>query len=131
MIGDFFFNTNEFPIGALMEKTITLRGGQLFAQKVCYRCCPVLRKTRHVTKTRQYHPYLLNITVEGDYDPSFVFTHKGKLSCQRYRFMALILSLEKFENLPSLYKMQNEHTMPGGLKAVAVTPYGRELEGSS
>ena len=36
LIGDFFFNTNMFPIGMLMEKTITLRGGQLFAQKVCH-----------------------------------------------------------------------------------------------
>lgn len=34
LIGDFFFNTNMFPIGMLMEKTITLRGGQLMAQKV-------------------------------------------------------------------------------------------------
>lgn len=34
LIGDFFFETNKFPIGALMEKTITLRGGQLMAQKV-------------------------------------------------------------------------------------------------
>lgn len=34
LIGDFFFSTNAFPIGMLMEKTITLRGGQLMAQKV-------------------------------------------------------------------------------------------------
>lgn len=34
LIGDFFFSTNQFPIGALMEKAITLRGGQLYAQKV-------------------------------------------------------------------------------------------------
>ncbi len=34
LIGDFFFRTNQFPIGALMEKAITLRGGQLYAQKV-------------------------------------------------------------------------------------------------
>jgi len=34
LIGDFFFETNHFPIGALMEKTITLRGGQLMAQRV-------------------------------------------------------------------------------------------------
>jgi threonine dehydrogenase-like Zn-dependent dehydrogenase len=34
LIGDFFYTTNNFPIGMLMEKTITLRGGQLFAQKV-------------------------------------------------------------------------------------------------
>jgi threonine dehydrogenase-like Zn-dependent dehydrogenase len=37
LIGDFFFHTNQFPIGALMEKTITLRGGQLMAQKVSSR----------------------------------------------------------------------------------------------
>lgn len=34
LIGDFFFTTNQFPIGALMEKAITLRGRQLYAQKV-------------------------------------------------------------------------------------------------
>jgi len=34
MIGDYFFNANAFPVGMLMEKTITLRGGQLMAQKV-------------------------------------------------------------------------------------------------
>lgn len=34
LIGDFFYSTNNFPIGMLMEKAITLRGGQLFAQKV-------------------------------------------------------------------------------------------------
>lgn len=38
LIGDFFFTTNNFPIGMLMEKTITLRGGQLFAQKVRFSC---------------------------------------------------------------------------------------------
>ena len=34
LIGDFFFGTNQFPIGALMEKTISLRGRQLMAQTV-------------------------------------------------------------------------------------------------
>jgi hypothetical protein len=34
LIGDFFFRTNQFPIGALTEKTITLRCGQLMAHKV-------------------------------------------------------------------------------------------------
>ncbi|KAI7353935.1 alcohol dehydrogenase GroES-like domain-containing protein [Hortaea werneckii] len=55
LIGDFFFNTNKFPIGMLMEKTITLRGGQLFAQK-------------------QYFPFLMDLVKQGKYDPSFVFT---------------------------------------------------------
>lgn len=40
LIGDFFFTTNQFPIGALMEKAITLRGGQLYAQKVPNSCSP-------------------------------------------------------------------------------------------
>lgn len=34
LIGDFFYKTNNFPIGMLMEKAITLRGGQLYAEKV-------------------------------------------------------------------------------------------------
>lgn len=34
LIGDFFCSTNDFPIGMLMEKSITVRGGQLTAQKV-------------------------------------------------------------------------------------------------
>jgi len=38
LIGDFFFSTNQFPIGAMMEKTITVRGGQLMAQKVSSPC---------------------------------------------------------------------------------------------
>ncbi|KAG9604178.1 alcohol dehydrogenase GroES-like domain-containing protein, partial [Aureobasidium melanogenum] len=54
LIGDFFFSTNNFPIGTLMEKTITLRGGQLMAQK--------------------YYPFLLNLVLEKKLDPSFIFT---------------------------------------------------------
>jgi threonine dehydrogenase-like Zn-dependent dehydrogenase len=38
LIGDFFFTTNNFPIGMLMEKAITLRGGQLYAEKVRHSC---------------------------------------------------------------------------------------------
>lgn len=34
LIGDFFFSTNDFPIGPMMEKGLTVRGGQLSAQKV-------------------------------------------------------------------------------------------------
>jgi len=90
LIGDFFFNTNMFPIGMLMEKTITLRGGQLMAQK--------------------YYPFLLNLVAEGKYDPSFVFTN-----------------VDDYENIPKEYAMQNDHTVPGGLKSIMVTPYGRQL----
>jgi threonine dehydrogenase-like Zn-dependent dehydrogenase len=34
LIGDFFWGTNDFPIGMLMEKGITVRGGQHFGPKV-------------------------------------------------------------------------------------------------
>ncbi|KAK8130341.1 NAD-dependent aldehyde dehydrogenase [Apiospora kogelbergensis] len=90
LIGDFFFNTNNFPIGMLMEKTITLRGGQLMAQK--------------------YYPFLLNLVKEGKYDPSFVFTHT-----------------DDFENCPQEYERQFNHEVPGGMKSIMVTPYGRKL----
>jgi len=90
LIGDFFFNTNMFPIGMLMEKTITLRGGQLMAQK--------------------YYPFLLDLVAEGKYDPSFVFTN-----------------VDDFENIPQEYDMQQNHKVPGGLKSILVTPYGRQL----
>lgn len=38
LIGDFFYSTNNLPIGMLMEKAITLRGGQLYAEKVSEIC---------------------------------------------------------------------------------------------
>lgn len=88
LIGDFFFETNKFPIGMLMEKAITLRGGQLYAEK--------------------YFPYLLDITVEGKYDPSFVITHE-----------------DEFENIPDAYDQFFNHEVPGGLKTCLVTAYGR------
>lgn len=38
LIGDFFWGTNDFPIGMLMEKGITVRGGQHFGPKVKFFC---------------------------------------------------------------------------------------------
>ncbi|PQE13274.1 hypothetical protein CJF32_00010636 [Rutstroemia sp. NJR-2017a WRK4] len=88
LIGDFFFTTNQFPIGALMEKAITLRGGQLYAQK--------------------YFPYLLDITKNGEYDPSFMFTYE-----------------DDFENISTDYAKFNSHEIPGGLKVCLTTAFGR------
>jgi threonine dehydrogenase-like Zn-dependent dehydrogenase len=34
LLGDFFYKTNDFPIGPLMEKGLTIRGGQVNSQKV-------------------------------------------------------------------------------------------------
>jgi len=88
LIGDFFFTANNFPIGMLMEKAITLRGGQLYAEK--------------------YFPFLLDIVVEGKYDPSFMFTHE-----------------EKFENISHSYDAFFNHKVPGGLKVCLATAFGR------
>lgn len=35
MVGDFFFTAHDFPIGAMMQKALTVRGGQAYSQKVC------------------------------------------------------------------------------------------------
>jgi threonine dehydrogenase-like Zn-dependent dehydrogenase len=59
LIGDYFGYTNNFPIGALMEKNLTSRGGQVFVQK--------------------YWKYLLNQIESGVIDPSFVFSHTYNL----------------------------------------------------
>ncbi|EFQ29666.1 alcohol dehydrogenase GroES-like domain-containing protein [Colletotrichum graminicola] len=88
LIGDFFFSTNKFPIGMLMEKTITLRGGQLMAQK--------------------YYPFLLNMVIDGKYDPSWMFTHEAKL-----------------EDIDKWYGFFDRHTVPGGLKVLLTTAFGR------
>lgn len=60
LIGDYFAVGNGFPIGAFMEKGLTMRGGQLFCQK--------------------YWKYLLNLIETGRVDPRFVITHTLPLS---------------------------------------------------
>jgi len=56
LIGDYFMNTNGFPIGALMEKALTLRGGQLYCQK--------------------YWKFLLEKIADGSVDIRPVFSHR-------------------------------------------------------
>ncbi|KAJ5832587.1 chaperonin 10-like protein [Penicillium riverlandense] len=87
---NFFFNTNDFPIGPMMEKGLTVRGGQLSAQK--------------------YHPFLLDLVVQGKYDPSWMFTYE-----------------DDFENIADDYRKFSRHEIPGGLKVCLVTAYGRSL----
>jgi threonine dehydrogenase-like Zn-dependent dehydrogenase len=55
LIGDYFGYGNQFPIGALMEKGIRMRGSQVFVQK--------------------YWQDLLGHIEAGKYDPSFLVTH--------------------------------------------------------
>lgn len=58
VIGDYFASCNNFPIGPLMEKSITLRGGQLFVHK--------------------YWQTLLAYVASGQLDPTFEITHVMK-----------------------------------------------------
>jgi len=55
VVGDYYNLANNFPIGALMEKSITFRGGQVFVQK--------------------YWKELLGYIESGRFDPTFVITH--------------------------------------------------------
>ncbi|WP_299759334.1 zinc-dependent alcohol dehydrogenase [uncultured Pontibacter sp.] len=50
---------DKFPMGAAMNKALTFRMGQMFAQK--------------------YIPELLNVVSEGKVDPSYMLTHKWTL----------------------------------------------------
>lgn len=80
LIGDFFWGTNDFPIGMLMEKGITVRGGQHFGPKVisipkmlCIQCL-----CTNIYLWYKYYPHLLNLVIEGKYDPSWMFTYDGE-----------------------------------------------------
>jgi len=55
IIGDYYLTANHFPIGAMMEKSITVRGGQVFVQR--------------------YWKKLLQYIEDGKVDPSFVISH--------------------------------------------------------
>ena len=60
LIGDYVGVTNHFPIGAMMEKGITVRGGQVHVQR--------------------YRRLLTELILDGAYDPSFVVSHRLPLS---------------------------------------------------
>jgi threonine dehydrogenase-like Zn-dependent dehydrogenase len=55
IVGDYISKANGFPIGAMMEKGLTMRGGQVFVQK--------------------YWKELLGYIEQGKVDPTFVITH--------------------------------------------------------
>jgi len=60
LIGDYFDYGNGFPIGAYMEKFITMRGGQVFVQK--------------------YWPTILTLIETGKLDPTKIITHRMSLN---------------------------------------------------
>jgi len=55
VIGDYYWMANMFPIGAFMEKGLTMRGGQVYVQK--------------------YWKYLLEQMEKGAFDPTQIVTH--------------------------------------------------------
>jgi threonine dehydrogenase-like Zn-dependent dehydrogenase len=59
IIGDYFAYANHFPIGALMEKSLVTRGGQVYVQK--------------------YWKELLGYIESGKVDPTFFVTHHMSL----------------------------------------------------
>ncbi|EPZ33800.1 GroES-like domain-containing protein [Rozella allomycis CSF55] len=59
IIGDYLGYANHFPIGAMMEKGLTVRGGQLYCQK--------------------YWKKILDMLVSNQVDPSFLITHHYNL----------------------------------------------------
>jgi threonine dehydrogenase-like Zn-dependent dehydrogenase len=70
LIGDYFGSGNHFPIGAMMEKGLTMRGGQVFVQK--------------------YWQELLSYIESGKFDPTFMITHTYPLeqAAEAYRKFA-------------------------------------------
>jgi len=60
IIGDYYNLANQFPIGALMEKGITTRGGQVHVQR--------------------YWKKLLQYILDGKVDPTFVVSHIMRLN---------------------------------------------------
>jgi threonine dehydrogenase-like Zn-dependent dehydrogenase len=60
IMGDFIGYANHFPIGALMEKGVTIRSGQVHVQK--------------------YWKTVLEKMLSGEYDPSFTITHRIPLA---------------------------------------------------
>jgi threonine dehydrogenase-like Zn-dependent dehydrogenase len=60
IVGDFFDHVHHLPIGVMMQKGLTVRTGQVHVQR--------------------YWRELLEIIARGDFDPSFVISHRMPLS---------------------------------------------------
>lgn len=60
IIGVYSGTTNHFPIGAMMEKDLTVRGGQCPSQKYWKMCVEKLRS--------------------GEFDPTFIISHRATLA---------------------------------------------------
>jgi threonine dehydrogenase-like Zn-dependent dehydrogenase len=90
LVGDYFGYGSNWNIGAFMEKALTMRSGQVFVQK--------------------YWKELLGYIESGQFDPTFVITHRMSL-----------------EDLPQAYRMFNRH-QDGFIKVlIDVCPSGKRM----
>lgn len=111
LVGDLFFTTHDFPIGPLMQKALTVRGGQSWPQRVSLKPIFIISlvvKVPVIHSLTQYHPFLLELVVQGKLDPSWMFTYE-----------------DEFENIADHYQKFAQHEVPGGLKVCLVTAFGR------
>jgi len=60
IIGDYVGHSNGFPVGHIMMKHLTVRSGQ----------CPC----------QKYFPYVLEQIENGNVDPTFMITHRIRLT---------------------------------------------------
>ncbi|KAJ5502582.1 Formaldehyde dehydrogenase [Penicillium fimorum] len=107
LVGDFFFTTHDFPIGPLMQKALTVRGGQTWPQKVSV----LFFRFELIAYQMQYYPFLMDLVVQGTLDPSWMFTY-----------------VDEFENIADMYRKFSQHEVPGRLKVCLVTAFGRSQQ---
>ncbi|KAJ5372981.1 hypothetical protein N7517_004987 [Penicillium concentricum] len=107
LVGDYFFTTRDFPIGPLMQKALTVRGGQTWPQKVWV----LFFRLELVAYQMQYYPFLMDLVVQGTLDPSWMFTY-----------------IDEFENIAEMYQKFSQHEVPGRLKVCLVTAFGRSQQ---
>ncbi|KGO46855.1 Branched-chain amino acid aminotransferase II [Penicillium expansum] len=97
LVGDFFFMTHDFPIGPLMQKALTVRGGQTWPQKV--NCFFFFFRFELIAYQVQYYPFLMDLVVQGKLDTAWMFTY-----------------VDEFENIADMYQKFSQHEVPGKLK---------------
>lgn len=86
-----FYETKKFPIGILIEKAITLRGGQLVAKEVNFSPISTSHSPSSIiligadvtngydaTSISKQFPYLLDLVLRGEHDRSFIFDYEVK-----------------------------------------------------
>lgn len=123
LIGDFFYSTNNFPIGMMMEKAITVRGGQLYAQKVSL--SRSIETMKHTDHEYSISPFFWTWLSRVNTIPhSCLPTKVQYLLAERILDMRLT-RVDDFENVSKNYDAFFSHKTPGGLKVCMAAAFGR------